>query len=150
MPEAPYDLATWANGHYNKPWEGVYLICMSEPMSHARHYIGFAEDIHNRFKQHLEGNGSPMLREAVRRGIKLRVGRIWVGMGRQFERNLKNYKQSHRWCVHCKEAKRLATNKAARDRRVKKRRRLASELQSILFLKKQYAMARGDDAAQPG
>jgi predicted GIY-YIG superfamily endonuclease len=95
---------------------GVYLIHLERPLHHAQHYIGYAQDVDARFLQHWQGIGNPMLREARRQGIIFRIVHIWKGETRSFERYLKNYKKSNRFCPICNPER-----AAAYQRRAKKR-----------------------------
>lgn len=71
----------------------VYILEFSEPMAHARHYIGYAESIDTvffRIKQHKRGQGANITRIAVSRGIKLSVVMFIPNCTRADERRLKN------------------------------------------------------------
>jgi hypothetical protein len=72
------------------PLQGVYLIHLDEPYFHARHYVGYADDIARRVQTHRRGLGSPLLAAALATGIDFRVVRIWPGADRRFERKLHN------------------------------------------------------------
>ena len=43
------------------PLQGCYLICLDQPYFHARHYVGFSDDIQRRIQTHRKGQGSPLL-----------------------------------------------------------------------------------------
>lgn len=90
----------------------VYLVHLDEPMSQgpdprtgkpraARHYVGFAEDVEERFDEHVNGRGSRMLQVAVERGITLRLARVWPQGDRNFERLLHRQNNSPRLCPYC-------------------------------------------------
>lgn len=81
---------------------GVYLIHFSRPFGHARHYVGFAEDIDRRFKEHKRGYGSHLTRAVVRAGIGLDLVRVWPDHDRSFERRLHNQHGSARFCPVCR------------------------------------------------
>ena len=68
------------------PLQGCYLICLDQPYFHARHYVGFANDIQRRIQTHRKGQGSPLLAA----GIDFRLVRVWPGADRHFERKLHN------------------------------------------------------------
>lgn len=96
----------------------VYLICLSRPFKHARHYIGWtAQPVEDRLEVHRSGQGSRMLRAAVQAGIKLRVVRTWEGVDRHFERELKNRHDSAGLCPRCRARRLKARAKSARRKR---------------------------------
>jgi predicted GIY-YIG superfamily endonuclease len=57
----------------------VYLIHLDQPLAHARHYIGFTDDLERRLHEHQQGNGAKMLAAVARAGISWRLARIKVG-----------------------------------------------------------------------
>ena len=69
---------------------GVYLACLDEPYFHARHYLGYADDIARRIQTHRSGQGSPLLAAATAAGISWRVVQVWPDADRRFERKLHN------------------------------------------------------------
>ncbi len=80
----------------------VYLIHFSRPLSHARHYIGFAEtDVEARLERHLAGRGAKLTRAAVDAGIELKIAVVWPHGDRSFERSLKNQKNTPKLCPFC-------------------------------------------------
>lgn len=83
----------------------VYLICMKEKFHHAKHYIGFTQfdNVDNRLEKHRKGTGSRLLRAVNLAGIDYEVVRVWPGGDRNFERKLKNQKNSSRLCPCCNE-----------------------------------------------
>jgi predicted GIY-YIG superfamily endonuclease len=81
---------------------GLYLLHFSEKVSHARHYLGFAEsDIGARVAKHRKGQGARLTQVAAERGIGMEVVRIWPGADRNFERKLKNGKKGPKYCPIC-------------------------------------------------
>lgn len=80
---------------------GVYLIHMDTPMAHAQHYIGYADSVAKRVRKHGTSEGARMLQVAAQRGITFQHVRSWWGMGRSFERKLKNRKKSRQLCPVC-------------------------------------------------
>lgn len=85
----------------------VYLIHFDAPYHHARHYLGFCEEgnLDSRMDTHLSGSGSKLLRAVTKAGITWRVVKTWSG-DRNFERALKNRKNSSRLCPCCKTGRR--------------------------------------------
>lgn len=67
----------------------------------AEHYIGYAEDIDLRLEAHRKGNGSKFMVHVARAGIRWELVRVWLGMGREWERHLKNQKHAARLCPIC-------------------------------------------------
>jgi len=101
------------------PLQGCYLICLSQPYFHARHYVGYSDDIARRIETHRKGQGSPLLAAALMAGIDFRVVRIWPGADRHVERQLHN-RHGSRLCPE------PACVAAQRERRLQLRLPLAS------------------------
>jgi predicted GIY-YIG superfamily endonuclease len=81
----------------------VYLLHFSEPISEkhtCQHYIGYANDVEDRIRQHEAGYGARLTQVAIERGISWEVVRIWTG-GRDVERRLKNIHNAPRLCPIC-------------------------------------------------
>lgn len=68
--------------------------------AHAQHYAGHADDLRRRIRQHVTGSGSAFTRQAVERGIEMRVARVWTG-GYELEKELKSRKATPRYCPCC-------------------------------------------------
>jgi hypothetical protein len=86
---------------------GVYLIHISPPYRHARHYLGWSYDVVGRFAEHASGRGgSPLVNAALAAGCELELVRTWVGWGRKDERRLKNTKCVPSYCPRCRAAAR--------------------------------------------
>ena len=85
----------------------VYLIHFSRPFHHASHYIGWtrARFILGRIRRHKAGHGARILRALVQNCIPFKVVRVWQNVDRNFERKLKNRKQSSVFCPVCVAAK---------------------------------------------
>lgn len=84
---------------------GVYLLHFSEKVSHAQHYVGFAENIRRRVDVHLTGGckASPLVRAALRAGVEVILTRVWPGSSRNDERSIKNRKGTPKLCPICRE-----------------------------------------------
>lgn len=67
---------------------GVYLLHFDRPYKHARHYVGYSDNIEERVAAHIKGQGSRLCEVAVKAGVKLLWARTWVGANRHFERKL--------------------------------------------------------------
>jgi hypothetical protein len=69
---------------------GVYLICFDAPYFHARHYVGYSDNIAQRLEMHRAGHGSPLLAAVLAAGIDWHLVQVWPGADRTFERKLHN------------------------------------------------------------
>lgn len=81
---------------------GCYLIHFETPLHHARHYLGYADDIARRLRQHRAGRGARLMAVVSEQGIDWQCVRVWVGEDRHFERRLKNRHESPRLCPVCR------------------------------------------------
>lgn len=81
---------------------GVYLLHFTPPYRHAKHYIGYSDNIPARIERHKNGNGNPLVRAAIDAGCNVVLARVWEGEGRTFERHLKNAHNASRFCPICK------------------------------------------------
>lgn len=82
----------------------VYLIHFDRPYKHARHYLGFveeAEGLEARMHRHEHGNGSRLMAVITEAGIPWQLVRVWPNGDRNFERHLKNQKNSKHLCPIC-------------------------------------------------
>ncbi len=59
----------------------LYLLHFDPPYRHAGHYLGYTQDILKRFRLHLDGRGSPLVKAAVKSGSKIVLVRIWAEDG---------------------------------------------------------------------
>ncbi len=84
----------------------VYLLHFSGSVAHARHYIGYSEDVPRRLKQHRAGVASPLTRAAAQAGLHIGVARVWWNGDRALERKLKNRHEAPRLCPICRAAAR--------------------------------------------
>jgi predicted GIY-YIG superfamily endonuclease len=80
---------------------GVYLLHFSPAYRHARHYVGYAEDIIKRVDEHRAGSGSRLTQVALQAGSQLQLVRIWQDADRATERRIKNWKNSPKLCPIC-------------------------------------------------
>lgn len=81
----------------------VYLLHITPPLGHARHYVGYTDDVEpsRRLAKHAKGQGSKMLRAAVSSGRVLSVVHHWPGATRRFEAYLKRRADTPSWCPAC-------------------------------------------------
>ncbi len=82
----------------------VYLIHFDKPYRHARHYLGYTNDLDARLAAHASGNGARLMEVIANAGITWQLARTWVGE-RSLERRLKRQKNSPRLCPICNEGK---------------------------------------------
>ncbi len=86
----------------------VYLLHFTSPYRHARHYLGYAEDLAERLARHRAGNGARLVQVCAEHGIDFILARIlrftqdrlWEG-GREKERELKRQKNGRKLCPIC-------------------------------------------------
>jgi hypothetical protein len=81
--------------------EIVYLLHFDRSYRHARHYIGFTQNLEQRLAEHRAGRGSPLIAAAVADGIDFQLAAIWEG-DRHVERRLHRQKNARaRLCPIC-------------------------------------------------
>ena len=84
----------------------VYLFPFETPVAHAQHYLGSTKNLAFRMKQHLRGEGSPLVKAALDAGILVHLAATWEG-GRDLERafawrtTLKRRQNSPKLCPIC-------------------------------------------------
>jgi predicted GIY-YIG superfamily endonuclease len=81
--------------------KGVYLIHFATPYKGTSHYIGYSDNVYNRFAEHAKGNGNPLIKAVIGEGTPILLVRFWQGEDRNFERKLKNRKAAHKLCPCC-------------------------------------------------
>lgn len=80
----------------------IYLLHFERSYHHARHYLGYTDDLEARVAAHRAGRGSPLVAAAVRDGIDFCVAATWPG-DRHEERRLHRYRNSpRRLCPICR------------------------------------------------
>lgn len=83
----------------------VYIIHFDEPLSHARHYVGYCSDkegaLGERMCQHFQKKGAKILKACREKGIHFEVVRTLPG-GRDRERRIKSQKNTWRLCPVCR------------------------------------------------
>lgn len=80
----------------------VYLIHFDRPYMHAKHYLGWAQQLSLRLEHHRNGTGSRLLQVVRAEGIDWKLARVWVG-NRALEKRLKGH-SSTRYCPICQGA----------------------------------------------
>jgi predicted GIY-YIG superfamily endonuclease len=78
----------------------VYLLHFNEPYHHARHYLGSADDLDERIRQHQAGTGARLTQVIREHDIGFTLARTWEG-GRNEERKLKRRHNSPKLCPLC-------------------------------------------------
>lgn len=81
----------------------VYLLHFDRPISGkhtAQHYLGYADLLTFRLRDHAKGRGARLTQVAKERGIRWQLVRTWEG-GRALERKLKNRKNAPALCPVC-------------------------------------------------
>jgi predicted GIY-YIG superfamily endonuclease len=84
-----------------RPGGTVYLLHLDEPFGHARHYTGWASDLHGRLAHHAAGTGANLLRHVAKAGIGWQLARTWQG-DRYLERRIKRRGGATRRCPICR------------------------------------------------
>jgi len=93
----------------------VYLLHFARPYRHARHYLGYAEDLERRLARHRAGTGARLLEVISEAGITWRLVRTWSG-SRTLERQLKGRHSGVRLCPLCRGVARQATAPGAANK----------------------------------
>ena len=78
----------------------VYLLHFDRPYKHARHYMGYADDVEARMGRHLSGNGARLIQVIQDAGIGWTLVRVWEG-DRHTERSFKDQHNAPRLCPIC-------------------------------------------------
>jgi predicted GIY-YIG superfamily endonuclease len=78
----------------------VYLLHFDRPYKHARHYLGWADDLDKRLARHAAGQGARLLEVVSAEGIGWQLARTWPG-DRNRERQIKNMGGASRRCPLC-------------------------------------------------
>ncbi|MGE5433057.1 MAG: GIY-YIG nuclease family protein [Syntrophomonadaceae bacterium] len=78
----------------------VYLLHFQDNYCRARHYVGYTNDVQRRMKEHLSGQGNPLVRAVIESGIQVYLARLFQG-NRQVEHQLKRQKNVKRFCPYC-------------------------------------------------
>jgi len=80
----------------------VYLLHFIPPYKHARHYLGYAEDVDARNIRHMAGRGARLCEVQREAGGSWVVARVWFGGDRSLERQLKRRCNHSRFCPICR------------------------------------------------
>jgi hypothetical protein len=81
----------------------IYLLHFDRSYHHARHYLGYTDDLEARLAAHRAGRGSLLVAAAIRDGIDFQLAATWPG-DRAVERRMHRYRNSpRRLCPICRE-----------------------------------------------
>jgi predicted GIY-YIG superfamily endonuclease len=72
----------------------VYGVIFSPPYKHAQAYLGSTRNLKQRYREHISGSGSPLIRAAVKAGHECRLVAVRfprIAEARQMERKLKRW-----------------------------------------------------------
>jgi predicted GIY-YIG superfamily endonuclease len=78
----------------------IYLLHFDRPYRHARHYLGWTDNLEQRLALHTKGQGARLLAVIAAHGIGWTLARTWTGT-RTHERQLKNQGGASRRCPAC-------------------------------------------------
>lgn len=79
----------------------IYLLHFDQPLAHAKHYIGWTDNLPQRIQDHASGNGARLMQVLRDAGIGFQLVRTWCGT-RTDERRLKRRKGTPRLCPVCR------------------------------------------------
>lgn len=79
----------------------VYLLHFSPAYQHAKHYLGYADDVAPRVHAHQHGRGARLTQVAHDAGVTMILVRVWDDADRSFERRLKQNSHVPRLCPIC-------------------------------------------------
>ena len=82
---------------------------------HARHYMGWADDVDARVAEHLAGAASPLVRAALLAGASVTVAVTYAG-SRQLERRLKRWHNTWKLCPICRDQRAGALKRQREER----------------------------------
>jgi predicted GIY-YIG superfamily endonuclease len=85
----------------------VYLIHFDRPYKHARHYLGWTQQLDERLELHRTGRGARLMAVVTAEGITWQLARTWQPAFRRRERQIKTQGGLSRCCPLCGVAPRL-------------------------------------------
>lgn len=85
----------------------VYLLHFDQPYKHARHYVGYADDLARRLQHHADGTGANLMKVLKDNGIGFTLARVWEDGTRTRERQIKNAGGGAKYCPICNEYHKL-------------------------------------------
>jgi len=94
--ERPRSLAS-----YGPETGTTYLLHFDRPYGHARHYVGWTQDLAARLQAHARGRGARLVQVVVKAGIGFRLARTWPESTRDREDLIKHAGGARRYCPEC-------------------------------------------------
>jgi predicted GIY-YIG superfamily endonuclease len=79
----------------------VYLLHFEPSYRHAKHYVGYANNLDARIAHHRNGTGANLTKYASAAGCQLIVARTWNNATRATERKIKTSRHHSRLCPLC-------------------------------------------------
>lgn len=79
----------------------IYLLHFDRPYKHAKHYLGWTNNLEQRLTDHRAGTGARLMAVLAREGIGFTLARIWQPADRRRERQIKNQGGLSRSCPEC-------------------------------------------------
>lgn len=93
----------------SEPWF-LYIFHLHKRLGHAQHYTGITNDPIRREREHVRGQGSPLIKAAISAGIEYEFIIVSEHKGyssaKAAEKKRKGQKRASRWCPYCKEQRR--------------------------------------------
>src|SRR6266851_5833565 len=113
----------------------VYLIHLDRRYCHAGHYTGFALNLAERIKAHLDGTSGVRFMEVVKAaGITWHVSRIWEGVTREIENRIKE-SSAAKYCPDCKAQAQLSSSRKEGKEMTATDERPTSEIEPTEYVK---------------
>lgn len=79
----------------------IYLLHFDPAYKHAKHYLGYADDVMPRVNAHLHGRGARLTQVAKDAGVTMLLVRVWEDGTRTMERKLKRRSHVPALCPIC-------------------------------------------------
>jgi len=79
----------------------VYLLHFKQPFKHARHYLGYADNLQVRLALHANGHGARLTQVVKDSGGSWVLARIWTSGSRDLEHRLKRWHSGVKLCPIC-------------------------------------------------
>lgn len=79
----------------------VYILHFDVPLAHARHYVGWANNVDQRLAHHRDGTGARLTQVLNGLGIGYQLARVFDPADKAFERKLKRTHSTADYCPLC-------------------------------------------------
>ena len=83
------------------PTHTVYLLHFKQPFKHARHYLGYTDNLQVRLALHANGHGARLTQVVKDSGGSWVLARIWEPGSRDLEHRLKRWHSGVKLCPIC-------------------------------------------------